>query len=74
MKTKTVLILSFLTHLIEFKDQHFMNVVSFAKGHKIPSILFQKFSIMFSPISERYSVEKNDLLLRFVLLLTLYIR
>ncbi|KAG2708147.1 hypothetical protein I3760_05G178200 [Carya illinoinensis] len=65
-------IFSYLTHLIKFKDQHSMDGVSSAKGHKIPSILFQKFSTMFSPASKRLSAEKNDLLISYVLVLTLY--
>lgn len=65
-------ILSYITHLIKYKDQHSMDGVSSAKGHKIPSILLQKFSAMFSPVSRRLSAEKNDLLISYVLVLTLY--
>lgn len=65
-------IFSYITHLIKFKDQHSMDGVSSAKGHKIPSILFQKFSTIFSPVSKRLSAEMNDLLISYVLVLTLY--
>lgn len=65
-------IFSYISHLIKFKDQHSMDGVSSAKGHKIPSILFQKFSTIFSPVSKRLSAEMNDLLISYVLVLTLY--
>jgi DNA-directed RNA polymerase I subunit RPA49 len=49
-----------------------MDGVSSAKGHRIPSILSQKFSTVFSPESKRLSAEKNYLLISYVLVLTLY--
>jgi DNA-directed RNA polymerase I subunit RPA49 len=49
-----------------------MDGVSSAKGHRIPSILSQKFSTMFASESKRLSAEKNDLLISYVLVLTLY--
>jgi len=65
-------IFSYITHLIKYKDQHSMDGVSSAKGHRIPSILSQKFSTMFASESKRLSAEKNDLLISYVLVLTLY--
>lgn len=50
-----------------------MDGVSSAKGHKIPSMLRQKFSSMFSlSESRRLSPEKSDLLISHVLVLTLF--
>lgn len=67
-------ILSYITHLVKFKDRHSMDGVSSAKHHKIPSILFQKFSTMFAGSeSKRLSDEKRDLLISYVLVLTLYV-
>ncbi|KAL0289187.1 UNVERIFIED_CONTAM: hypothetical protein Scaly_2708900 [Sesamum calycinum] len=40
-------ILSYITHLIKFKDRHSMDGVTSAKRHKLPSILSQKFSSLF---------------------------
>lgn len=51
-----------------------MDGVSSAKNHKIPSILIQKFSTMFAGLeSKRLSDEKRDLLISYVLVLTLYV-
>ncbi|GLT60803.1 hypothetical protein SLA2020_335520 [Shorea laevis] len=65
-------IFSYITHLIKYKDQHSMDGVSSAKGHRIPSILSQKFSTIFSPISKRLAADKIDLLISYVLVLALY--
>ncbi|KAL5579430.1 hypothetical protein UlMin_011872 [Ulmus minor] len=72
-KKRLSCIFSFIMHLIKFKDQYSMDGVSSAKRHKIPSILRQKFSTMFSdPESKKLSAEKNDLLISYVLVLTLW--
>ncbi|XP_022151610.1 DNA-directed RNA polymerase I subunit rpa49 [Momordica charantia] len=72
-KKKLCCIFSYITHLIKFKDQNSMDGVSSAKGHKIPSMLRQKFSSMFSLLeSRRLSPEKSDLLISHVLVLTLF--
>lgn len=66
-------IFSFITHLVKFKDKHSMDGVSSAKHHKIPGILFQKFSSMFAVSdSKRLPEEKKNLLINYVLVLTLF--
>ncbi|MCD9637513.1 hypothetical protein HAX54_020846 [Datura stramonium] len=66
-------IFSFITHLVKFKDKHSMDGVSSAKHHKIPGILFQKFSSMFAVSdSKRLPDEKKNLLINYVLVLTLF--
>ncbi|CAN4099527.1 unnamed protein product [Withania somnifera] len=66
-------IFSFITHLVKFKDRHSMDGVSSAKHHKIPGILFQKFSSMFAiPDTKRLPEEKKGLLINYVLVLTLF--
>ncbi|KAL3528602.1 hypothetical protein ACH5RR_007924 [Cinchona calisaya] len=65
---------SYITHLIKFKDKHSMDGVSSAKYHKIPGILFQKFSSLFAiSDSNRIADEKKDLLISYILVLTLYV-
>ncbi|XP_022964095.1 DNA-directed RNA polymerase I subunit rpa49-like [Cucurbita moschata] len=72
-KKKLCCIYSYITHLIKYKDQHSMDGVSSVKGHKIPSMLRQKFSSMFSTTeSRRLSAEKTDLLISHVLVLALF--
>ncbi|EEF41035.1 DNA-directed RNA polymerase I subunit rpa49 [Ricinus communis] len=65
-------IFSYITHLLKFKDLHSMDGVSSAKNHKFPSILRQKFMGMFTPESRKLPVEKIDLLISYVLVLSLY--
>ncbi|KAL8537791.1 hypothetical protein ACS0TY_012792 [Phlomoides rotata] len=66
-------ILSYITHLIKFKDRHSMDGVSSAKHHKLPSILSQKFSSMFGTTKEkRVPDEKQKLLISYVLVLSLF--
>ncbi|XP_057797143.1 uncharacterized protein LOC131013130 [Salvia miltiorrhiza] len=66
-------ILSYITHLIHFKDRHSMDGVSSAKHHKLPSILSQKFSTMFgSNKDKRIPQDKLDLLISYVLVLSLF--
>ncbi|KAJ7951562.1 DNA-directed RNA polymerase I subunit rpa49 [Quillaja saponaria] len=72
-KTKLCCIFSYLNHLIKFKDQHSMDGASSAKGHRIPSILRHKFSTMFAVSdTKRLPAEKIDLLISYVLVLTLF--
>ncbi|KAK7413041.1 hypothetical protein VNO78_04878 [Psophocarpus tetragonolobus] len=71
-KKKISCILSYINHLIKFKDQHSFNVFS-AKEHKIPVLLRHKFSNMFAITeSKRLPPEKNSLLIYYVLVLTLF--
>lgn len=66
-------ILTYITHLIKFKDRHSMDGVSSAKNHKLPTILSQKFSTMFaSPKDKRIPDDKLNLLISYVLVLSLF--
>ena len=49
-----------------------MDGFSLAKGHRFPPIIKDKFSTMFDPMSRRLSPEKNNLLISYVLVLTLF--
>lgn len=72
-KKRRACIFSYITHLIKFKDLHSMDGVSSAKRHKFPSILRQKFSSMFlSSQAKKLASKENDLLISYVLILTLY--
>ncbi|XP_051134785.1 uncharacterized protein LOC127253994 [Andrographis paniculata] len=67
-------ILSYMTHLIKFRDKHSMDGVSSAKGHKMPSLLYQKFASMFNVTSKsRIPEDKQKLLISYILVLTLFI-
>ncbi|XP_027168495.1 DNA-directed RNA polymerase I subunit rpa49 [Coffea eugenioides] len=67
-------IFSYITHLVKFKDKHSMDGVSSAKHHKIPGILYQKFSSLFANSdSKRIADDKKDLLISYILVLTLYV-
>ncbi|KVH92979.1 RNA polymerase I associated factor, A49-like protein, partial [Cynara cardunculus var. scolymus] len=58
----------------EFKDKNSMDGFSAAKNHKLPNILTQKFNDMFAnPDSKRLADDKRDLLISYVLVLTLYV-
>lgn len=65
-------IFSYITHLIKFRDTHSLDGASSAKNHRFPSIIRQKFVKMFNPESRMLPVEKIDLLISYVLVLTLY--
>ncbi|PON96198.1 RNA polymerase I associated factor, A49-like [Trema orientale] len=65
-------IFSYITHLVKFKDQNSMDGASSAKNHKMPRILRQKFESMFDPVSRKLSPEKHNLLISYVLVLSLY--
>lgn len=71
-KKRLSCIFSYITHLIKFKDQHSMDGVASARNHQFPSIIRQKFFEMFNPETRRLSVDKIDLLISYVLVLTLY--
>lgn len=72
-KEKIACILSYITHLIKFKDQNSMDGHKLAKYHKFPSFIRQKLVLMFCDAeSNRLSVEKNALLISYVLVLTLF--
>lgn len=71
-KKRLSCIFSYITHLIKFKDLHALDYKSYAKNHRFPSIIQQKFLEMFSPERRRLSKGKIDLLVSYVLVLTLY--
>ncbi|GKD42623.1 DNA-directed RNA polymerase I subunit RPA49, partial [Tanacetum coccineum] len=67
-------IYSYINHLIKFKDKHSMDGFSSAKHHKLPNILTQKFNDMFANAeSKRLVDDKRDLLISYVLVLTLFV-
>ncbi|KAF8379204.1 hypothetical protein HHK36_028633 [Tetracentron sinense] len=71
-KRRIACIFSYITHLIKFKDQRSADGIASAKYHKLPAILFQKFFGMFADSEKgRMSDEKNNLLISYVLVLTL---
>ncbi|KAI7985080.1 DNA-directed RNA polymerase I subunit rpa49 [Camellia lanceoleosa] len=71
-RTTLACVFSYITHLIKFKDKHSSEGSSSAKHHKIPSILVQKFSTMFANSESKWLTdEKKDLLISYVLVLTL---
>ncbi|KAM1016831.1 DNA-directed RNA polymerase I subunit rpa49-like [Malus sylvestris] len=76
-KFKLACICTYITHLIKFKDQYTMDGVSSAKGHRIPSNLRNKFLNMFDPAAgsrrQTLSREKTNLLISYVLVLTLHV-
>ncbi|VFR02305.1 unnamed protein product [Cuscuta campestris] len=72
-RRKLARIFSYITHLVKFKDKHSMDGFQSAKNHRFPKMLFRKFSSMFCvPESKRLPNEKVDLLISYVLVLTLY--
>nr|DAD49211.1 TPA_asm: hypothetical protein HUJ06_019148 [Nelumbo nucifera] len=73
-KKRLACILSYITHLIKFKDQRSVDGASSAKYHKFPPIILQKFLTLFAN-SETYRLadDKQDLLISYVLVLTLFI-
>ncbi|KAF7129714.1 hypothetical protein RHSIM_Rhsim10G0150900 [Rhododendron simsii] len=71
-KKRLACVFSYINHLIKFKDKHSREGFSSAQHHKIPSILSQKFSTMFGGLDrKRLADEERDLLIRYVLVLTL---
>ncbi|PQP97341.1 DNA-directed RNA polymerase I subunit rpa49 [Prunus yedoensis var. nudiflora] len=72
-KFKLSCIFSYITHLIKFKDQHSMDGISSSRTHRIPNLLFHKFSTMFPMESKSLSNEKTNLLISYVLVLTLFV-
>lgn len=73
VKESLACIFSYINHLIKFKDKNSMDGFSSAKDHKLPNILTQKFNDMFAnPDSKRLADDKRDLLISYVLVLTLF--
>ncbi|KAM7254595.1 hypothetical protein ACFE04_003975 [Oxalis oulophora] len=71
-KKQVSCIYSYITHLVKFKDQHSMEGNKSAKSHRIPDILLHKFKSMFGDGSKILSLEKTNLLMSYVLVLTLH--
>ncbi|CAA0822416.1 Unknown protein [Striga hermonthica] len=73
-RKRTACILSYITHLIKYKDKHSMDGVSSAKHHYLPSILAQKFSSLFGTTeNKRIPEDKQKLLISYILVLTLFV-
>ncbi|PIA61319.1 hypothetical protein AQUCO_00300690v1 [Aquilegia coerulea] len=71
-KKKLACIFSYITHLIKFKDQQSVDRTSSTKNHHIPAILNNKFLAIFAESGKfNSSVEKRNLLVSYVLVLTL---
>ncbi|KAI3984490.1 hypothetical protein MKX01_033983 [Papaver californicum] len=71
-------ILLYMTHLINFKDQQSVDHRASAKDHRIPEMLFQNFNNKFKDADEgkkkrEVSGPKNDLLISHVLVLSLIV-
>ncbi|XVF13627.1 hypothetical protein REPUB_Repub08aG0223900 [Reevesia pubescens] len=72
-KWKLSCIFSYITHLVKFKDLFSMDRVASAKNDKFPSIIQHRFSAMFTdPGSKILAADKIDLLISYVLVLTLH--
>ncbi|KAK4267522.1 hypothetical protein QN277_024291 [Acacia crassicarpa] len=72
-KRKVCCIFSYINHLLKFKEQHTVDCSPSAKAHKIPSIVRHRFSLMFSlPDSKWLPIEKINLLICYILVLTLF--
>lgn len=71
-KKKLSSIFSYITHLVKFNDQHSLDGDPAAKKHRFPAIIRQRFFDMFSPERRRLSTEKSNLLISYVLVLTLH--
>ncbi|KAE8724160.1 ADP-ribosylation factor GTPase-activating protein AGD8 [Hibiscus syriacus] len=67
-------VFSYITHLVKFRDQFSMGQTASAKNHNIPSIIRHRFMNMFTdPGSKILASEKIDLLISYVLVLTLHV-
>ncbi|KAF8081428.1 hypothetical protein N665_0887s0015 [Sinapis alba] len=68
-------ILTFLTHLIKFKDVNSMVGVDSARNHKFPSTIREKCNRLFkdSDITRWLPADKTNLLISYVLVLTLHV-
>lgn len=72
-KKKLSCILSFINYLVKFKDQHSMDGISSSKFEKLPYTLYHRFTTMFDVTeSRRLPPEKMNLLISYVLVLTLF--
>ncbi|PKI39886.1 DNA-directed RNA polymerase I subunit rpa49 [Punica granatum] len=67
-------ILSYITHLVKFRDRFSADGIKSAKKHTFPSILFQRFSALFTvPESKLMPAEKINLLISYILVLCLFV-
>lgn len=66
-------VLQYITHLIKYKDNHSTECKP-GKSHKFPSIIEEKFRTIFNESSSKSLLPKNrKLLIRIVLVLTLFV-
>lgn len=67
-------ILSYITHLMKFRDQFSMGHVKSGKKHNIPSIIHHRFLNLFTdPGSKILASEKINLFISYVLVLALHV-
>nr|KJB21085.1 hypothetical protein B456_003G182300 [Gossypium raimondii] len=67
-------ILSYITHLMKFRDQFSMGHVKSGKKHNIPSIIHHRFLNLFTdPESKILASEKINLFISYVLVLALHV-
>ncbi|KAL6211210.1 hypothetical protein ACLB2K_016437 [Fragaria x ananassa] len=80
-KNKLTCIFSYIMHLIKFNDLHSKErhghgipseKASSAKAHRFPGIIRDKFASMFDAVSGSLSTKKRNLLISYVLVLTLF--
>ncbi|KAL0917273.1 hypothetical protein M5K25_012324 [Dendrobium thyrsiflorum] len=79
-KTQFACILSYISHLINFRKvaesvrwKRYPNYTEAMSKFKIPSFVFNRFLTLFlDPVSNVISSEKNELLICYILVLTLY--
>lgn len=69
-KKITAAVLSYITHLIKYKDKHSMDGFSAAKHHQFPTILEHRFAPIFGVENRRLT--NLQLLISYVLVLTLF--
>lgn len=67
-------VLSYMTHLIKFRDKHSMDHFKTAKYHKFPGRLMQRFTSMFDATHERRIPDnKLVLLINYIVVLSLIV-
>ncbi|KAJ4836838.1 hypothetical protein Tsubulata_018466 [Turnera subulata] len=71
-KKKLSSIFSFITHLVKFKDLHSRDCDPSTKKHTFPVIIRERLWNMFTPERRRLAPDKENLLISYVLVLTLH--
>lgn len=73
-KQKVSCVLSLLTHFVKFKDMNSMVGFDSAKDHRFPGIIRQKCKSLFKDHeSDKIPIDKINLLIRYVLVLSLHV-